>query len=161
MEIELGQISQKPKPSKKNEYLPKENSLELIEKWKNPVLIKFAMECNRILDFEYKFTMVINLTFPNPNLFSKNKILSASTAGTPSNDLIITNNKIQENIIDNQSISDNRNLPYKILNIINKYIPTKIFFLVIAYFLTQCIFREYTFNFPQWRYFHRFINTQV
>jgi hypothetical protein len=34
--------------------------------------------------------MVINLTFPNPNLFSKNKILSASTAGTPSNDLIIT-----------------------------------------------------------------------
>jgi hypothetical protein len=52
-------------------------------------------------------------------------------------------------------------LPYKILNIINKYIPTKIFFLVIAYFLTQCIFREYTFNFPQWRYFHRFINTQV
>jgi hypothetical protein len=32
VEIELGQISQKPKPSKKNEYLPKENSLELIEK---------------------------------------------------------------------------------------------------------------------------------
>jgi hypothetical protein len=90
VEIELGQISQKPKPSEKNEYLPKENSLELIEKLKNPVLIKFAMECNRILDFEYKFTMVINLTFPNPNLFSKNKILSASTAGTPSNDLIIT-----------------------------------------------------------------------
>jgi hypothetical protein len=49
------------------------------------------MECNRILDFEYKFTiMVFNLTFPNPNLFSKNKILSMSTAGTPSNDLIIT-----------------------------------------------------------------------
>jgi hypothetical protein len=91
VEIELGQISQKPKPSKKNEYLPKENSLELIEKLKNPVLIKFAMECNRILDFEYKFTiMVFNLTFPNPNLFSKNKILSVSTAGTPSNDLIIT-----------------------------------------------------------------------
>jgi hypothetical protein len=54
VEIELGQISQKPKPSKKNEYLPMENSVELIEKLKNPVLIKLAMECNRILDFEYK-----------------------------------------------------------------------------------------------------------
>jgi hypothetical protein len=36
-------------------------------------------------------TMIINnLTLPNPDLFCKNKMLSASTAGTFSNDLMIT-----------------------------------------------------------------------